>query len=169
MKRFSVKRAIASLLLCVILYGCSISQDDETLRPQPLKGSGMKVSVSTNGTPVKNFQDSLVHRIDLTALELARFQNPHTQRLQLPFTAQPERDGRGKTMGVRIPKGSDSKQVAKLGLKPDDLITAVGRKIAHQTEDLSNLFVELRKKKMSSMTVERNGVPHKLLFYLADS
>ena len=169
MKRFSVKRAIASLLLCVILHGCSIGQDGEALKPQPLKGSGMKVSVSTNGAPVKNFQDSLVHRIDLTAQDLARFHNPHTQRLQLPFTALPERDGRGKTMGVRIPKSADSKQVAKLGLKPDDLVTAVGRMIAHQAEDLANLFVELRKKKMSSMTVERNGVPHKLLFYLADS
>lgn len=175
------------LLFC---GGCSSFQPDpraslERVGAEPSTGApvlergDLKVSVRTNGKPVTNFQTPLVHRVEMTAVQSLVYFDPKSGRLQLPFIAQAEHDDRGKTTGIRVvrrssPAGTSStpgagNDPAKLGLADKDLITAVNHTKVSEPTDIAALFTELRKSRTASMTIERGGVPHKILFYLPGS
>ncbi|MCB0324678.1 MAG: hypothetical protein KDD69_13945, partial [Bdellovibrionales bacterium] len=55
---------------------------------------------------------------------------------------------------------------AFIGLQENDVLTAVGIRLVKRNQDLQALFADLQRDKQATLTLERNGQPHKILYYL---
>ena len=151
----------SSLLGVWLLCSCTAAA------PQPKyqieREHDYKVSVYQDGKEVKNFQAPLVQRVDISnAMLNALAKAPG----DLQFNGVREKDNRGKISGLRIHAGKGAQAVSALGLKEKDLVTAVGQKRVQQMEDFRFLAKELNETKTSSLTLEREGKPHKILYYI---
>ena len=138
--------SIASVaLFSVTLTGCG-----PTSKPRPVsfEREGMKVSVENDGRVLSNFESELVHRIGLKA-DLLSFHGIQSHR---------EFDGHGKVRGLRVKRETPSNLLTTVGLLPDDVITAVGKRRLLGPEGLKFLPSEMNGG--TTVTFERNGVPH---------
>ena len=88
------------------------------------------------------------------------------EKFTAPFDGIAARDGRGKVMGVKVGKVRPG-ALTDLGLRQGDIVTAVNAKHASTVRDLGYLYVSLREEKTASLTFEREGQPHKILYYVA--
>lgn len=132
-------------------------------KPGPvILDSEMQVSVSTNGKPVQNFETALVHRISVPKKFASNLLVSSAKGI--PLKTAPEKDQNGKITGLRIRSSQDSSVLSTLGLQPNDLITAIGQKHAEKPTDLVDLFQSLVQTKEFSITLERSGMPHKILY-----
>jgi len=123
-----------------------------------------KVTVYQDGREVKDFNNPLVVRVNVSPALLASLAHAPTE---LPFNAVRENDNHGKAKGLRIHSGKAGPAGAmSLGLKERDLVTAVGQKRIEKLEDFRLLASELNATKMASVTLERDGKPHKILYYI---
>ncbi|MFN8392420.1 MAG: PDZ domain-containing protein [Bdellovibrionota bacterium] len=158
------KLHITFLLSFMAFVGCSSNPPEPNYEVRA--DHQFKVSVYSDGREVKDFNAPLVHRVDLTAAQLAQIGGTP---MKLPFQASSEKDGLGKVSGVRVlrPKAGDNPSM--LGLQEKDLVTAVGTVRVKSVDDFRTLFDQLRGSKSASITVERQGKPHKILYYLSQS
>jgi hypothetical protein len=132
-------------------------------------GNNFRVSVSSDGQPVTDFTQKLVHRITLSKSDLKRLaQSSNSQ--SVPFKGNLERDQQGKIAGLRITEIRTPEVLPTLGLEDGDLLTAIGKKQPRSLSDLAQLALELAsltaKDKTSSITVVRRGRPHKIIYSL---
>lgn len=156
-------RALLILLLSsVISSGCSNSASTPKWEVQ--RGRSYDVSVYSDGKEVKDFNKELIHRVELPARVVASLSQ---QGSRLPIDGRTERDGRGNVTGIRVITSKQGASPAVLGLRDKDLITAIGARRVRQTEDLRTLFTSLAKDKSTTLTLEREGRPHKILYYLS--
>lgn len=160
---------IYKLVFCVcsvfLLSSCAFLQPDPSSDFQQKRSGEFKVSVSTDGEQVSNFRTPLVHRVSVSPRELRAYLSEDRQALVLPFQARRVRDLKGGVKGIRVVKILSGKRSA-LGLIQNDLLTAVGRQHLSGLQDLGTLFTVLRTEKQASLTLEREGKPHKILYYL---
>ena len=87
----------------------------------------------------------------------------------LPADGVSELDREGRVTGVRIVASKRGGNPALIGLREKDLVTAVGMKPMRRIEDLRALALDLECEKASSLTLERNGKPHKILYFISRS
>lgn len=121
------------------------------------------VQVKTEGRVVNNFEQRLVHRIDVP-LNIARgFKLSVDSGGMLPISVKMERDSRGAISGARV-VSPNSRALEALGLKPKDLLTAVGKAHITSPKVLRVLFTSIANEKQAMMTIVRQGRPHKLLY-----
>ncbi len=162
-------RNLCKLLLascCLFSFSaCALLQPKSSSELQHKRTGEFKVSVSTDGEDVSNFKTPLVHRVSVTPQELRRYLSAERNALVLPFQARKVRDLKGGVKGIRVVKIISGKRTA-LGLLENDLLTAVGRKHLSGLQDLGKLFSQLQTEKQASLTLEREGKPHKILYYL---
>lgn len=158
---------ILALLLVVGLTGCSASNDNQSIPELEQRRSGFKVSVETGGKPVADFSTQLVHRVVLTPEQIDTVMASWPDRLYLPFEAQPDRDTWGKICGIKVTRMKSDSNLPNLGLKLGDRVTAVGVSHTKESRDLWKLFDQLRRNSEASLTLEREGKPHKILYYLS--
>lgn len=154
---------LTSLLLGVcFLCSCSASSSPEP-KYKLEREHDYKVSVYQDGKEVKNFQTPLVQRVNISNAMLSSLAKAPGD---LPFNGVKEKDNRGKITGLRIHSGKSAQAAMALGLKEKDLVTAVGQKRIQQMEDFRLLAKELNATKTASLTLERDGKPHKILYYI---
>jgi hypothetical protein len=160
--------SLRMLALLTLLFVSSCSGES---RPDPawdVQGDHQfKVSVYSGGKEVKDFNTQLIHRVDISPEQLKRVFGADDRQLRLPFTGTGEKDRFGKIAGVRVgrfqsPEGGPQ----AFGLKNQDLITAIGVQRATSIDDFRRLGKELSTTKSSSITLEREGRPHKILYSL---
>lgn len=155
-----IKTLCACVFLAQALSGCS----SHSKKPAIIEGGGeYKVSVTSNGRAVEDFQENLVNRVDvsdtLLAAEVARF------RKKQPLQGAPEKDNRGKIAGLRIRSIDPASGMWTQALRTGDVVTAVERKKVTRVADLSDVLITLKAKQLATLTFERSGRPHKVLFY----
>lgn len=158
--------ASLSLLLSSLIAGCAAGSDQEP--PQTTRRGRFRVSVESNGKPVADFNDKLVHRVELQPREVQRLFPKGRATPNLPFKAKKVFDSRGSVRGLKI-TGIKGAPAPSFGLVENDLVTAVGRRQAKSPDAFMQLFQDLEKDKQSSLTLERSGKPHKILFFSGNS
>ena len=125
-----------------------------------------RVSVYSDGREVKNFSQPLVQRVTLSSQDLLRFLSLRPEGFSQVFQTKVERDRSGSVRGFRLVAATEPSDYARFGLQPGDIVTAIGAKRAESVSDFSELFSGLRARGRSSMTLERNYQPHKVIFYV---
>ena len=144
-----------SILLLALISGCGSSRarsvSGAEIAAPFAERAGMKVTVENSGKELANFEEPLVHRIEVGSAATSA-----------GLKAGREFDGAGKERGIRVRKESTAETLALLGLKSEDVITAIGRRRVTTPEDLQLLDSELRSG--GSLTLERGGNPHKIYF-----
>ena len=146
------------LILMFSVLGCS--------RPQAIiepVSDDFTVQVKTEGRVVNDFEQRLVHRIDVPQNIARGFKMSVESGGVLPIAVRMERDSRGAISGARVVP-PNSRALEALGLKPKDLLTAVGKSHVTSPEVLRLLFSSIANQKQAMMTIVRQGRPHKLLY-----
>lgn len=155
------------LHLCFVLFfflleGCYLSSGMDIER------SSMKVTVKSSGVEVKDFNKELVERRLLSAEQINNILRFYPHRLVLPFEMIKELDSRGGIRGLKISKVLIPSEALSLGLYMNDILTAFGKKLAYSPNDFSAFLVELSSFGQSSITLERSGKPHKIIYNCED-
>ncbi len=166
MMRPSMLKLIVLLLGACAVSGCSMMSLSDSEPIQSKRTGQFEVSVTSGGEKVSNFHTPLVHRVTVSTRELDAFLAPDRKTILLPFKARKVRDLKGEVKGIRVVQ-IDSVKTNSLGLRDNDLLTAVGRVHLKQPQDMSLLFSDLQREKQATLTLEREGKPHKILYYLA--
>lgn len=166
--RADLRNAAALIaLLCMLSGAAGCSDNQPVIEPvEGQNGQKFKVSVTSGGREVKDFNEKLVQRVAIGPDQVEEVLKMWPEKVLVPFDGVAARDGRGKVMGVRVGK-MRSGSPTNLGLRPGDIVTAVNAKHASTVRDLGYLFVALREQKTASLTFEREGKPHKILYYVA--
>ena len=127
-------------------------------------GDGYKVSVRTNGEEVPANSPALVHRVSVSEPQYETLRDLHRDGNVLDvIRTRTERDRRGSVAGLRVlsvPSGRSRE--ATLGLRQGDMITAFSTEHAQHPRELYQFIEQLREQQRVSMTVLRQGVPHKI-------
>ena len=161
--------SISGILFCTAcLSGCSAGGAKN--EPEIVGRSGdYAVTVSSGGKELRDFSAPLVHRVSLkkrTVEEMLKF---WPKRLDLPFDGAAERDNRGKVMGVRITSIKPKRDLKSLGLRKGDLLTAAEQKLMTTPRDFVQVLDSLKQSGLGTVTIERDGKPHKILYYNSES
>lgn len=140
-------------VLSISFSACSSTQS----KPNPKQiyiadASPLKVTVSSGGRPVTDFEKKLVHRITLTPTDLANLKSG-IETVQTRESI----DQFGKRYGLEL---LDSK-LHVLGLQRMDTLIAIDETPSPTMEDLQNLLKQLSTTSQASITFEREGRPHK--------
>lgn len=108
-----------------------------------------KVTVSTSGKEVTDFENQFIHRSIVTSKELARISN--FEELKDSY------DQFGKVVGLKL-----TSDLPILALKEGDVLTAIGKKVVRPGDRLDILSSQVSKGE-SSITFLRMGRPYKTL------
>lgn len=163
--RFS--QIISAFLCAGVFVGCSAGSNNE---PEIVGRTGeYAVTVSSGGKELRDFSAPLVHRVSLKKGTVAEILKFWPKRLDLPFDGTTERDNRGKVMGVRITSVKPKRDLKSLGLRKGDLLTAAEQKLMTTTRDFIQVFDALKQSGLGTVTLERDGKPHKILYYNSES
>jgi len=166
-RRYSF-RIVLLLTLVVLLVGCAAKKPQPKLELVRSKGE-YKVFVTSDGKTVDDFSIELIHRISLTRQEFGQYMKDWPKTLPLPFASRNEKDSRGNPSGVRIVQVNKKAGLHGLGLQRNDLVTAVGTKHTYTSQDMWLLFKLLGEQQRATLTLVRDGKPHKILYSLDDS
>jgi hypothetical protein len=148
------------LFLAVSFFGCSAAN------PNLIREDSYRVSIKSNGVEQKDFNQQLVHRLSVKSSELKLMSANGQENLLLPFSFESSLDLSGNLSGLKIKSTKTYPGVNSLGLQPGDLITAFGLVKPNGRSDFWKLFVDLNKDKQASITLQRAGRPHKILYYV---
>lgn len=146
------------LQLCialVVFVGCSSSQ------PTIEQTGNYKITVLNDGEAVADFNKELVHRVFLTQPQIEaleqKFNQPDTIKLKN------EKSLAEDIVGV-FPISSDVQLFRTLAFERGDVLTAVNRQRI-SAESFAKLFFEsLKQNQETTMTIQRRGMPHKLIY-----
>ena len=157
-----------SLICCALLCGCAPGANKDS--PEIVGRTGeYSVTVSSGGKELQDFSTPLVHRVSLKQRTIDEILKFWPKRLDLPFDGTAERDNRGKVMGLRITTLKPKRDLGALGLKKGDLLTAAEQKLMTTPRDFIHVFDSLKESGLGTITIERDGVPHKILYYKSES
>ena len=135
------------------------------VEPMVKEQSGFKVSVSSNGTTVSDFETQLVHRLELSESQVRVLKENMVSNCGCGGSIM--HDGAGKLAGVKMTRIEKGSPLLEIGLKNGDILTAIGVTPVTDIQQIDNLFVSLLKDKTASLTFQRSGHPHKMFFYLS--
>jgi hypothetical protein len=155
------------IALSLVFSSCS-----QKRAPTPKRN--FQVSVKQDGQAVTSFSESLVHRFALSLEDASLIFGPAPEHMNFPYALKPKADLRGGIVGFEVIETFETRArlesgMSSLGLQIGDLVTAVGKmRITHE-QDLWHIYDLLKLKKQASLTIERDGMPHKFLYFLKDS
>lgn len=151
----------------VFLAACAPSGSRQVMPSQPLPDRSFRVSVESGGKPIENFEENLIHRITLTDKDVDTALASPSGGLNLPFELTRELDSTGAIKGLRVVSIQPGRGSLALGFRRGDVVTAVNKIHLKQPSELRTVFESMRERKLVSITLERAGVPHKILLYPA--
>ena len=131
--------------ICLILFACC---GCVASLPQPEIVSS-KVTVTTSGKEVTDFDSELIHRATLSSSDL--------DRISKFDRAQDSFDEFGKGVGLQL-----LSDLPTLSMRQGDILTAIGKKVIKQGDRLSVLKSQIVKSE-TSITFLRVGRVHKTL------
>ncbi len=152
-----------SMLLFVLVFMNSCVVSKPNWRDNLESTGNYKVSVTTDGEEVGDFSTNLIHHINVRPKQLEITQSKwfNTENIEsvTEYTAAKE------VIGFRLVVYR-SEVAEVLGLKQGDLITAVGKVLGEDIADMRALFRDLNTTGKATLTMQRDGKPHKMLYYL---
>ena len=165
----AARRLLLSGLIAFFAAGCSASGDRPQLIRDTDDGKRFKVSVTTEGRQIKDYNQALVHRVQISKAAIDQMIQSWPADFRKLATTQNEYDTHGKLMGLRVVAAASGAKIAVLNLVDRDIITAVGVAPIRSENDILALFTDLKKNGSATMTIERGGTPHKFLYYVQSS
>jgi len=171
-KRQLQKQIIITTLffLTLFLQGCALFEPTKPEGPKVVYrapvDSRYKISVKSDGQNLPNLSNQLVHRVDLSREQFDLIVDV-SGNVKLPFRLVPEADSKGEVAGVRVVEDLVDPNLPNLGIKDRDLITALGKDLAHNETSVKYFFEHLSPSTISSLTLLRKGEPHKIFYYVA--
>ncbi len=164
----SFTRLCGLLIFGTLLTGCVSGSADK--EPEIVGRTGeFAVTVTSGGKELRDFSAPLVHRVSLNKQTVDEILKFWPKRLDLPFDGTAERDNRGKVMGLRITAVKPKRNINALGLRRGDLLTAAETKLIATPRDFIQVFDALKQSGLGTVTLEREGKPHKILYYNSES
>lgn len=134
--------------------------------PPIIESEGYKVSVSVDGKSVKNFDEQLIHRIQLSTVDLSHLISAWQNRERRPIRTAPVADTSSIFMGLQVTAVDLNPNLPALGFQVGDRITAIGNDRKVTEDSLAKVFDETSVSGEGSLTIERNYRPHKLIYYV---
>ena len=128
----------------------------------------LKIQVKSGGKVVKNPETELVHRIDLSENDLNPVLTGSSKLKALGFKAKILRDAQGGISGILLDLRAENQNTQRFGLQHGDLVTAISGKLIGSEDDLETMFQQLQEQQKLSVTVMRDGEPHKLLYSIVN-
>ncbi len=159
---------LAASALCFV-FGCSSSAQHAVIERPGGGERHYRVTVSSGGQAVDNHAEELVHRVELTPQQIKDFLGALGAAGQMPLQGKTELDNQGKPTGYRIKQLDARSPFSLLALRQGDLVTAVGTKHVKNPSDIVAVFDQLNARRNSSITIERGGKPHKILYTFSEA
>jgi len=161
---------VLSMALAALLLSCAGPRKNPAARrPQAELLGDYRVSVSSGGREIKDFEKRLVHHIEIPRARVEEIVRPWPKGLNLALIGRVDKDMRGGVAGLKMRMGGSGVSGAELGLEDNDLVTAVETKRVTDVRGFYPLFAALLKDGKASLTFDRGGVPHKLFYYLPET
>lgn len=156
---------LSALILLIVTLLFTVGCYRQSEQPEPERTHRFEVSVKTGGEAVKDFNTSLVHRIILNKDEFNALLLRTRNKQNVTFVFSPDRDSKGGVKGLKVSR-AEQRYATMLGFGQGDLITAVGKAQMKNQDPLRVLLNDFQATKKATLTLERNGKPHKILYYL---
>lgn len=121
------------------------------------------VTVVSDGEKVSDFNRDLIHRININSKQLDKLKGEINDANKLNLTI--DKTLAGEIVGISV-VASDYALLETLGLEQEDLITAVNKTRANNTSAIQLFIPTLEADSKASITIQRRGQPHKLLYFL---
>lgn len=141
------------------LNSCSFSSSPN---PEIQRRGAFEVKVKSNGKEVKDFQQDLVHRKELSRGVLAELQD-YSKKAEITF---PHKDANGNFQGLKVKKATPPNVLSALGLLAGDVVTAFGMKRVEPDMSFMEFLLSLDALDDSSITLLRKGQAHKVLYLI---
>lgn len=151
----------ATLLLMTSPIACS--RGTKPVIERTTRTGEYHVSVYSAGNEVKDFGDRLVHYVTLSPADVEKLISDKGEAI-LPFDGIMEVDHKGQPSGFRIEQAFDRGRTERLGFREDDIVTAIGRTRSTSIADMDKFVQALRENREETITIIRDGQPHKLLY-----
>ncbi len=149
----ALMKSIAFLILTLLF---SISCSSKNIRST---SDRFKVSVSSDGRTLSNFNQVLIHRVEVNKSDLNRLYKKGIQSLDSTL----EKDIRGSVVGISI-KSSRARKIFNLLEK--DVISSIGRLKISSVKDFWNIGRVMELQGKVDITVIRNGQSLKFIYFL---
>lgn len=155
-------KLIVSLVVSVSAFvSCSSSKGYVTERT-----SGFQVAVYSDGKEVESTNQRLVHYFQVPAQVLSIVSREPNNGLNFAYSGETLKDSHGQIAGVKLKQKNDAYKLPTLGLRPEDVVRAVGKRPTKSEQDLRYLITLLESERSATLTLTRQGEPHKILYYL---
>ena len=156
-------RQLVVLLAILSLSSCASNKRAEIIRDPDRP---YKVTVSTGGKEIQDYQKKLVHRISISEEEVKQIRatwiaDRTLPNAQLSFTLDNE------LAGIVVLKSTDKLSLNRFGLRKNDLIIAIGVRRTSSIGDLFRILDTLEKEGNISLSLARKGEVHKVIYYLS--
>lgn len=161
---------VLSIASAALLLSCAGPRKNQAARrPQAELLGDYRVSVSSGGREIKDFEKTLVHYIEIPRAKVEEVVRPWPKGLNLGLIGRVDKDMRGGVAGLKLRMGGSGVSGAELGLQDNDLVTSVEAKRVTDIRGFYPLFAALLKEGKASLTLDRSGVPHKVFYYLPET
>ena len=140
------------ILVLLPLSSCSSNQVNTT-------SDRFKVSVSSGGRTLSNFNQVLIHRVQVSKSDLNSMYKKGIQSLDSKL----EKDLRGSVVGIRI-ENSRARKIFNLLEK--DVISSIGRLKISSVKDFWHIGRVMELEGKADITVIRNGQSLKFIYFL---
>jgi len=152
-------KIILSIIFLVLACSCSSSARSSRR---------FEVTVSENGKKVSDLSKQLVHRIGFSASELEDIFGTNSSEMEQSLSLRTQLDHLRRVTGLEV-SGEGRKltdEARELGLMNGDLVTAVGLSRVKNTVDFWQMYESLKKQGSATITLQRQGDAHKILYFL---
>lgn len=151
----SLKNLFAFFFILFLFSACSLQKKPKIIYPEI---RNHKVSVVQDGKEIAAGQNKHIHNIKLLKRRL-----PNSPS-ELPFEFLPIQDSQERIRGLMVRERVPVYSKFIMGLTKGDIITNIEQVVASSDSEIRLLLDTLRYKGKATVSIERDGKPHKLFF-----
>lgn len=135
------------------------------------KRGRFEVTVVEDGKTVSDTSKQLVHRMVISKSNLKSSFGATPEEMQALLNINAQLDAYQRVAGLEVLGRSPSsetasKQAGNLGLQYGDMVTAVGKNRVIDPVDFWGVYEALKIEKKATITLQRRGDAHKILYFL---
>ena len=152
---------IFAIVMCILFASCANS-------PNALTSAAhrFEVSATSDGTPVNNLDQELVHHVDVSERDVAEVSEAEMPFKLLGYKTSILKDSNDQVTGILLNLKAENEKTSKFGFQHGDLIIGVGGSLVKSESEVNLIFVQLKQKKTLSVSVQRDGMSHKVILYV---
>lgn len=150
-----IEKLFFCFFLLFLFSACTLQKKAEIIYPEVRKH---KVSVFQDGKEVAAEKNRHIHHIKLLKRRLPNSPN------ELPFEFLPITDSQERIRGLMVRERMPVYSKYIMGLTKGDIITNIEQVTASSDNEIRLLLDTIRYKGKATVSIERDGKPHKIFF-----